>query len=76
MIGTAKVGSRVKITTDLNKKLDDLGAAFDVQAFCDYWVGQEQAVLSVWKDDKTEQVYLTVDLCVEIPIECCELVDE
>lgn len=32
----------------------------------------EQIVFDVYKDDNEE--YVTVDLCCEIPIQCCELI--
>lgn len=36
------------------------------------FIGTEQTAHHVWKDSDGQE-YVTIDLCVEIPIQCCEL---
>lgn len=60
----------VRILPNVTAELTELG--FDDPHVLDALVGSEHNVLDVWFDG--EQGYLTVDLCVEIPEQCCEAV--
>ena len=67
-----KVGDLVLISKDLGKKLLEL--EFDkpdcIQVH-NKFAGTIQKAHAIWKDtDGTE--YVTVDLCVEIPVACCK----
>jgi len=37
-------------------------------------MGTKQKIYSLWVDNDTQQQYATVDLCVEIPVQCLELI--
>lgn len=68
-----KKGDKIKITSDVKYVLIDLGFAEGTSmAIGQKYADTEQVANNVWYDD--EQGYVTVDLCVEIPIDCCEKV--
>ena len=39
----------------------------------DHFVGTEQEVFALWKDEDGQE-YATVDLCCEIPIQCLKVI--
>lgn len=43
-----------------------------IDAFVDRYIGKKMKVYYIWEDEDGQK-YATVDLCVEIPIECCQL---
>jgi len=71
MTSQFKKGDKVRIKDNLPEVLTELG--FDCPHATDPLIGTMQTVYDVWFDG--EQPYLTVDLCVEIPEQCCELHD-
>lgn len=67
-----KKGDKIKIDGSVAPQLVSLG--FDpVQAnsISNRWACCNTTAKAVWSDDK--QTWVTVDLCVEIPVECCRL---
>ena len=37
-------------------------------------IGAEYEVYSIWEDKYSKQKYATVDLCVEIPLQCLDII--
>lgn len=67
-----KIGDTIKISKNLNDELKRLGFAPDsLERTCNL-AGKEAYVHNIWKDSVSKQEYATVDLCVEIPIQCCK----
>jgi hypothetical protein len=53
----------------------DLGfSKGETKAFCKRFVGTKQTVYDLWTDKASSQEYATVELCCEVPVQCCELV--
>jgi len=66
-------GDHIRILPNLKEELIKL--TFDpaeAKAFAARFVGTTQTAHQVWVDDGV-QTYVTVDLCCEVPIQCCEL---
>lgn len=40
--------------------------------FAKLYSGTQQTVFTIWTDNDGQE-YATIDLCVEIPLQCCEL---
>lgn len=71
-----KIGDKVKIKNNLGEELKRL--EFDdyvCKNFQKTFVNTEQEIFSLWKDKYDGQEYATIDLCVEIPIQCLELIN-
>lgn len=66
---------KVKIKENLYQELKSLG--FD-ELVCENFVnefgGKVFDVLKIWKDEEIDQYFVTIDVCVEIPIQCCEFI--
>lgn len=69
---TMKIGDRIKIKNNLKEECEKLGMELH-NDFYSKWTGTEQEILDIWYQDD-EQEYITVDICVEIPSQCCEKV--
>lgn len=70
-----KKGDKVIIKDNLDYHMKRLG--YDnklINDFVNRFVGTKQTVYDIWKDDN--ETYVTIDMCVEIPIECCEVIKE
>lgn len=68
-------GNEVIIKDNLADVMTVLG--FDkgcIKAFCKRFVGTTQKVYDVWTDRESSQEYATVEICCEVPIQCCELI--
>lgn len=63
-----KVGDSIIIRSNLINEYKKLGT-YTSQNIKDL-IGTEQEVLAVYKDNNSKQKYVTIDLCVEIPIQC------
>lgn len=66
-----KKGDKVIINDTLGDKLTELGIMCDIEGMESEFVGTTQVAHAIWEDDG--QQYVTIDLCIEIPIECCEV---
>jgi hypothetical protein len=67
-----QVGTQIEIK-DLFPKLRELGfGPGEAQMFHDEWNNSITKALCIWVDDDY-QTWVTVDLCCEIPIECCHV---
>lgn len=64
-------GSRVKILPNLPVVLKSLGFESDAITRVLKFVNTEQKALALWSDSGQE--YVTIDLCVEIPVQCLEV---
>lgn len=74
---TIKVGDKVKIKSNLRAELSRLRfIPTAIDKTVDRWQGKTLEALDVYidKDNGTNEYFVTVELCVEIPINCCELV--
>lgn len=69
-----KINDYVIIKNNLSEELTKL----DFEEYCiksmQQLVGTKQKIYSLWVDKDTRQQYATVDLCVEIPVQCLELI--
>ena len=68
-------GDKILVKDNLEYHLNRLG--YDkklIDNFCRVFVGTQQTVYDIWKDEN--ETYATIDMCVEIPIECCEVIKE
>lgn len=69
------VGNKVIIKDNLGEELSRLGFdEFCVQNMSNVFIGTKQEIYAIWNDSETNQQYATIDLCVEIPIQCLELI--
>ena len=69
-----KSGDIVRIKDNLRSTLEDI--SFDKQSIdriCKL-IGEECEVLDTWTDTDLHMDFITVDLCLEIPTQCVELV--
>jgi len=66
-------GDRVIIKNNLHSVMERLGFEHDIIIdFVKLYAETTQKVLDIWTDDDDEKTtYVTIDLCVEIPLECC-----
>ena len=67
-----KIGDSVTVKANLTEELSKL-------EFGDYAIGMMKALIGgncfvydLWVDEQTGQEYATVDLCLEIPMQCLE----
>lgn len=69
-----KINDYVIIKNNLSEELTKL----DFEEYCiksmQQLVGTKQKIYSLWVEKDTQQQYATVDLCVEIPVQCLELI--
>jgi hypothetical protein len=71
MSNMIKIGNTVKILPNITKELKSLG--FTNPKVFNSLIGSSQKVYSLWED--SGQVYATIDLCQEVPIQCLELIN-
>lgn len=65
-------GDRIRILPNLQEELNKLGFhPAEARAFAARFAGTIQTAHDVWPETD-EQTYVTVDLCCEVPIQCCE----
>jgi len=67
-----KKGNRVRIKNNLSEELIKLGFFEETIEALEEIIGKEYTVYDLWEDER--QIYATVDLCLEIPIQCLELI--
>jgi hypothetical protein len=68
-------GDKIRILKNLGEVLVELEYdARTAQNMHDRFAGTEQTAYAIWLDHIGEKhtTYVTVDLCCEIPIQCCE----
>ena len=62
-----------KISNNLREEMSKLDFEEEtIEMMTDEWVGQKVFVHNIWNDPMYNQEYATVDLCVEIPLQCLE----
>lgn len=67
-------GSKIRIKNNLAEVMKALGMeAETIVSFCGTFMGTQRIAYDIWKDGAQE--YVTVDLCCEMPIQCCEEVE-
>lgn len=66
-----KKGDKVKILPNLPEVMGELGFTLASIDLMSRLVGTKREIFFLWKDGYQE--YATVDLCVEIPVQCCTL---
>lgn len=69
-----QIGDRVLIEDNLEEVMKDLG--FDdcvAERAASLYPGQIFTAHDIWEDDDGEK-FVTIDLCVEIPVQCCTVV--
>lgn len=71
-----KVNDRVKIKDNLIEELSKLNFDSYILKNFSIYIGTKQTIHDIWKDEGTNQEFATIDLCVEIPIQCLELINE
>ena len=68
-----KINDTVIIKDNLTEELMKL----DFEEYCvenmKELIGTIQTVYSLWVDEDTNQQYTSIDLCVEIPVQCLEI---
>ena len=65
-------GSKIRVSDNLKQKLEELDFFKDeARIFAARFAGTIQTAHDIWTDSDG-RTYVTVDLCCEIPIECCE----
>lgn len=65
-------GDHIRILPNLQEELNKLGFhPAEARAFAARFAGTIQIVYDVWHETD-EQTYVTVELCCEVPIQCCE----
>lgn len=71
------VGSNVIIKENLCEELTKLDFMEETVDMMKELIGHTYEVFDIWEDEfnNNNQKYVTVDLCVEIPIQCLELVE-
>ena len=67
-----KKGDKVKVKNNLVEELLKMGFDKSSAESMSIFENTEQTAFSVYKDAGEE--YVTIDLCCEIPIQCCELI--
>lgn len=68
-----KVNDLIKIKRNLMTEMVRLGFAPPVaQDFQDRYASTTQKAHAIWTEEVSKQTYVTIDLCCEIPIQCCE----
>lgn len=70
-----EIGDSIKIKPNLSEVLVKYGfEETEIQSFCERFENTEQVAHDVYfdSDNNTNTYWVTVDLCCEIPLECCE----
>ena len=67
-----KIGDSVVIKENLVEKLIKLEFDDHIIEMMKKLIGNKYFVYDIWNDKQTNQEYVTVDLCLEIPIQCLE----
>jgi hypothetical protein len=66
-------GQRIRIKENLRDVLTELlFEQHTVERMSELFTGTEQVAHCIWKDG--DQEYVTIELCCEIPIQCCEAI--
>jgi len=61
------------IKDNLEKVMNKIGfEPEESKRFAKLYSGTQQTVCAIWTDSDGQK-YATIDLCVEIPLQCCEL---
>jgi hypothetical protein len=64
-------GQQIRIKDNLREVLTELRfEQFTIDRMVELFTGTEQIAHAMWFDG--DQEYITIDLCCEIPIQCCE----
>ena len=67
-----KVNSKVIIKSNLCDELEILEFdKYDIASMREL-IGTTQKVFAIWEDEDSKQKYATIDLCMEIPLQCLE----
>lgn len=68
-----KVHDKIRILPTLRDELVKLGfAPKEAQGFHDRFARTTQEAHAIWTDEDSGVTFVTVDLCCEVPIQCCE----
>jgi len=70
------INDKVVISQRLGKRLVELGFdPIESASMHNVWAGRIVTVLDIWTDniDNERVEFATVDLCNEIPLDCCSL---
>lgn len=68
-----KKGDRILIKDNLEYHMKRLEFDdYDIKNITKKYVGTVQTVYDIWKD--ADDTFVTIDMCVEIPIESCEVI--
>ena len=67
-----KIGDSVVIKENLVEELIKLEFDDHIIEMMKKLIGNKYFVYDIWNDKQTNQEYVTVDLCLEIPIQCLE----
>lgn len=62
-----KKGDQAIVMANLEEELTALG--FEEPKILNHYIGTKQKVFGVWEDEE-ENKYATIDLCIEIPLQC------
>lgn len=69
-----KNGDKIKVKNNVVSELLKLGFIETSAKSMSVFENTEQTAYDVYEDNG--QIYVTVELCCEIPLQCCELVDK
>jgi len=70
-----KVGDKVVVKNNLKEELLNLTFSNEISEVMEkHFVGTEQKIFALWTDKESGQIYATVDLCCEIPIQCLDII--
>lgn len=68
-----KKGDKILIKDNLEYHMKRLEFNdYDIRNIVKKYVGTVQTVYDIWKDEN--ETFVTIDMCVEIPIESCEVI--
>lgn len=67
-------GDRIRIKDNLREVLLSQGFEEHTVSKMEALVGSEQNAYAIWCDHATGDTYVTIDICCEIPLQCCERV--
>lgn len=69
-----KKGDKILIKDNLEYHMKRLGFSnYDINQIVKKYTGTIQTVYDIWKDEN--ETFITIDMCVEIPIESCEVIN-
>lgn len=72
MSSVIKKGDKIRVNNTLKDEMKKLDFNDDIiTTFVNRFVNTEQTVYTVWYDD-LGQGYATIDMCCEIPLQCCD----